>query len=437
MTQTVPLRVLWFTDWQPHAVRRRLGLEPFPGPQAWVDSLAAALSAQPGMELAVAVPAATAFAPFDEDGVRYVHLYQPWPASRAGRVVRGWRHRLTPQVTLSAAARLVHDHRPDVVHVHGTENGFGLLASSSPVPFVISLQGILWLYQRAYFSGRSLQDMATLVCSPDFIKGRGLVHDYLRMRRMAAREIEIMRGGRFFIGRTHWDQGALTAVNPAATYYHCDEIMRPQFYGPEWRPDEHHGARVYSTSGALLFKGTECLLESAAILRRRGHTDLRVRIAGTTAGAQPEGLYRRAARRLGIEDSVEWLGRLEADGIVRELLAADMYAYPSHIDNSPNALVEAMLCGVPTAATCTGGIPSLMHDGVEGLLVPRGDPVSLAAALEQLLADRERAAGLGAAARALALARNDGRAIAARMLGIYGEIVAEAKHQPRRQTAKV
>ena len=67
------VRILWFTEWQPPAVRRHLGLPAEPGPQAWVDSLATKLSGRPDVELTIATPGA-AFAPFTDGGVRFVGL---------------------------------------------------------------------------------------------------------------------------------------------------------------------------------------------------------------------------------------------------------------------------------------------------------------------------------------------------------------------------
>ena len=416
------MRALWFTDVMPQPVRRAVGLGDRPGPQGWVDSLARALSETPGLELAMATTTRQPFPPFEKDGVEYLGVPLSQPSSPGSRVVAGWRHRLAPDSVLDAAVDLVCEQRPDIVHVHGTEGAFGMLAGRlTEPPCVVSLQGILQLYQRVYWAGRSAEEIARLLAGGDLVKGRGVAHRYLLMRRESRREARIMREGRWFIGRTDWDRGALAAVNPAAAYFHCDEIMRPEFYKASWGGGADAGARIYSTSSAMLFKGTECLLEAAAILRRRGVAGLRLRIAGVPPGSEVDALYRRVAQRLRVEDAVEWLGRLDAAAIVGELQAADVFAYPTHIDNSPNALVEAMLVGVPTVASCVGGIPSLMRDGREGLLVPRGDPVALAVAIERLLGDRAAAARLGAAARETARRRNDPSRVVADTLETYRE----------------
>jgi glycosyltransferase involved in cell wall biosynthesis len=314
--------------------------------------------------------------------------------------------------------------RPDIVHVHGTEGGFGLLAAARPsVPLVISLQGILSAYRRAYFHGRTPEELGRLVATPEFVKGRGVVHRYLLLRRQERREVTILSHAHFVIGRTSWDRQVLASVNPSARYYHCDEIMRPEFADTVWSGGGGDPRTVYTTSSALMGKGTECLLEAFALLRLGDLGALRLRVAGVAAGSQLETIYRRVARRLGISDEVDWLGRLDAPAIAAALAAADVFAYPSYVDNSPNSLAEAMLVGVPIVATRVGGIPTMVSDGAQGLLVEEGDAHALAAALARLLRDGREAARIGGAARSTALARHDPRVITERTLGIYDDVI--------------
>jgi glycosyltransferase involved in cell wall biosynthesis len=430
------MRVLWFTEWQPPAVLRHLGLDEMPGPQAWVDSLAAHLRERPGVELTIAAPGAAAPELFEADGVRYAVVPLPARRARIARIAQNWGHRLTPPGTLRAAASLVDRLRPDVVHVHGTEGGFGLLAGMRPdAPLVISLQGILQAYRGAYFQGHTASEVARLVASSEFAKGRGLVHRYLLLRRQARREARVMREARSFIGRTAWDREVLAAVNPGAAYYHCEEIMRPQFAAATWHGGGNDGATVYTTSSALMGKGTECLLEACALLRSRGVVRLTLRVAGVPRGSELDAVYRRAAERFGVSALVDWLGRLDAAAIAAELAAADVFAYPSFVDNSPNSLAEAMLVGTPIVASGVGGIPTMLADGEQGLLVAAGDAAELAAAVERLLADRAAAARLGAAARALALVRHEPGRITDRTLEIYEDVVERARRRGERDVA--
>jgi glycosyltransferase involved in cell wall biosynthesis len=113
---------------------------------------------------------------------------------------------------------------------------------------------------------------------------------------------------------------------------------------------------------------------------------------------------------------------------VPDLLAAfDIAASSSDFEGSPLAVIEYMDAGKPIVATRVGGVPDLIEDGVHGLLAPPGDAAALAQALERLLADRELAGRLGAAARERRLAElsfdNTVRAVE----GLYEELYARTK----------
>lgn len=90
----------------------------------------------------------------------------------------------------------------------------------------------------------------------------------------------------------------------------------------------------------------------------------------------------------------------ETEDVIRYLAAADAYVLPSLSEGMPNALMEAMATGLPCVATRVGGVTDIMSDNVEGLLVEPGAPGPLAAALAEILDDRQVAERLGRAARA-------------------------------------
>lgn len=320
-----------------------------------------------------------------------------------------------------ACEDVVRHYGPDLIHIHGTENPFGLIGPRSSVPVLISLQGLLTVYERFYFRGKTAQEVARMALTRDFVMGRSAIQGYWRCVRMAVREREIMRGNRSFTGRTEWDRTVLWAVNPSADYHHCDEVLRAPFYRCVWRPEAAAARTIFCTSNTVTWKAAESLIEALGLLHRAGYGDVRLRIAGIPPAS---GIYAQRARRHGVAGSVDWLGRLDAEQLAEELLRATVFAYPSHIDNSPNALCEALLVGVPTVASYIGGIPSLMKDGSEGLLYPDDDTYTLAGRIRRLLDDPSSAAEAGRKARERASRRHDPEAIVARLLSIYGELLS-------------
>ena len=89
--------------------------------------------------------------------------------------------------------------------------------------------------------------------------------------------------------------------------------------------------------------------------------------------------------------------------VLSYMKACDLLVFPSITDGCPNKVLEAMLAGRAVVASGVGGIPELIRDGVDGVLVPPRDHERLASAVEALLDDPLRRHSLGESARARAL----------------------------------
>jgi len=118
------------------------------------------------------------------------------------------------------------------------------------------------------------------------------------------------------------------------------------------------------------------------------------------AGNGPAAAVEALARELGVDERVHCPGWLQGEAKSRALADAELFVLPSYTEGLPMALLEAMSWCVPVIASPVGGIPQVIQDAENGVLVPAGDVQGLARALARLLADRSLAARLGTAARA-------------------------------------
>jgi glycosyltransferase involved in cell wall biosynthesis len=125
------------------------------------------------------------------------------------------------------------------------------------------------------------------------------------------------------------------------------------------------------------------------------------------------------AGRGGVRSRVNLRGWIDPTARSELLARATVFVLPSHAEGLPVSLLEAMGAGCAVIASDVGGIPDVIVNGVNGLLVPAGDVAALTAALECVLRDGALAVRLGAQARAT-VARDHTPALAlARLESIY------------------
>lgn len=121
-----------------------------------------------------------------------------------------------------------------------------------------------------------------------------------------------------------------------------------------------------------------------------------VTLAVAGDGPDRASLEQRASA-LGVDGRVTFLGVQSRERVLELFYAADASLLSSTWENFPHSVVEALAAGTPVIATLVGGVPEVVHDGENGLLVPPGDAAALAAAIrryrdDEALRERLRAA---------------------------------------------
>jgi colanic acid/amylovoran biosynthesis glycosyltransferase len=215
---------------------------------------------------------------------------------------------------------------------------------------------------------------------------------------------DLARGAKFAVTETDYARRWMEERHPFAR----GKIFRV-FNGidPEgFFPREPPGAvpRLLSVGRHVEKKGFDVLIDACGRLRERGLNFL-CEIVGD--GPLQEALAAQIAR-LGLGDCVQLPGpRSQAE--VRHLLAAaQLFVLPCQpdseggSDNLPTVIAEAMLAGVPVISTKIAGVPEMIADGENGVLVPPRDPARLADVIAALLADPVRTLALAARGRTAA-----------------------------------
>jgi len=175
-------------------------------------------------------------------------------------------------------------------------------------------------------------------------------------------------------------------------------------------------------------KGIDVVLESMKVLIDRG-IDARLTLAGD--GPQRSGLE-ALARRLGIGSRVRWTGFLSPDQLAEEYRSHDLFLHPSREtgdgdrEGIPNSLLEAMSHGRLVLGTRHSGIPEVVQDGSNGLLVDRADPLNVADAIEKIVSNPGHAKSLAIAARRTVIEKFSTEASIRQLETCYREAISHA-----------
>ena len=179
--------------------------------------------------------------------------------------------------------------------------------------------------------------------------------------------------------------------------------------------------RVVAVGRMVPKKGFDVLVEAVADLTARG-VELELVVAGED-GPDAATIRRLVAERC--PDAVQFTGPLSQCELLALYRGADVFALACRVDADgdrdgiPNVMVEAMAAGLPVVSTAVSGIPELVRDGENGLLVPPEDPGALASALLRLATDGSLRQRLAAAGRETVAERFDGDVLARRMAGLF------------------
>jgi glycosyltransferase involved in cell wall biosynthesis len=131
----------------------------------------------------------------------------------------------------------------------------------------------------------------------------------------------------------------------------------------------------------------------------KDHPDIRVVMVGPDKGDGSLQETHEVASRLGVGDRISFPGPIPKKDLVPWLEKGDIFINSTNIDNTPTSVLEAMACGLCVVSSNVGGIPYLLKDGSDALLVPPGDPAAMSAAVHRLLTEHDLAERLSCNAR--------------------------------------
>jgi glycosyltransferase involved in cell wall biosynthesis len=260
-------------------------------------------------------------------------------------------------------------HRHLHIHFCGPVATVGMLASVAwGLSYSLTVHGPDEFYDvEKFYLRQKIEKAKFILCISDFCRSQ--------LMRVAAPE--------------HWDKMHVVrlGIDPAV------------FFPVPEQPERENTLEILCVGRLVPSKGQLILLRACGLLHAQGYS-LRLRLVG--AGPDREHLETFAKER-GIPVAFE--GARSHDETRRLLGSADIFALASFAEGVPVALMEAMAMEVPCVSTSIAGIPELIRDGLDGLLVPASSAEELASALQRLSDDPllRRSLGVAGCKRVLGL----------------------------------
>ena len=351
------------------------------------------------------------------------------------------RNGLPSRRTVEAIQRAADEIKPDLIHVWGTENYWGLLTARGilPGPALLEIQGIKYACAKVFYGGLSLAKCIRCIGPLEVLRPRcSLFFGKRRFERWERFENEMILKHKYISTQSDWVRAHISQVNPGCDVLKTGIALRKEFLDAHpWRLVEDHGSTgpyiFASSSGPMAYKGLHAAMRAIAILKKK-HPRIVLNIAGDIMGVgiRRSGYARwlqRETRRLQITESVCWLGPLSADEIIRELHRSSAVVVPSFVETYSLALAEAMVVGVPAVVSYSGAMPELARDGESALFFPPGDESACAWQLDRILGDDGLAERLSQNARSIGLLRNDSHSVLKRQIEIYDEVLRGQERQ--------
>lgn len=286
--------------------------------------------------------------------------------------------------------QIMEQFKPDIVHIFGTEFPHSLAAAKvcpRKEKLLIGLQGIISECAKSYTADLP-QKIVKHNTLRDFIKRDGIAAQQQKFFLRGRNEIETLKITGNVTGRTDFDKRMAETINPKVKYYTMNETMRAPFYADSWELPYCRKHRIFFSQADYPLKGFHYLLEAMPSILLH-YPDTEIVVAGnsivnykTLKDKLKIGSYgayiREYMNEWEISSKIEFLGKLTAEEMKEQYLLCHTFVCASSLENSPNSIAEAMLLGVPIVASRTGGIPSMVEDGRDGLLFTSGNSSELA-----------------------------------------------------------
>lgn len=290
----------------------------------------------------------------------------------------------------------------DLLHIHGSEHQYEVMASDLNIPKLISIQGIL-------------NEVIKVVPMISNLK------KYIEWKMSSLYEKRYLPHYKYFSCRTHWDTNYIKSINPDAKIYNIWEMIREDFFEDHFSNEK---INILFVGGKNPIKGLVELLHAYDnSLQGKG---LKLIILGNCKEGDVNVIIERYNLSNIDINNIDCRGLQNVKGIIKAYEESFCLVHPTYIDNSPNSVCEAQLSGLPVIATDVGGVASLIENEETGLLIGR-ESKEIAFAVDKLLNDDGLIKHISEKSRQIARYRHKPDLILEQTINMYNDIVGTKK----------
>lgn len=322
--------------------------------------------------------------------------------------------------------QIVHNYKPDIIHVWGVENYWGLLFSRGYIcnyKTLLEIQGLLFscsdfyrnnLYWREFYNTQPLLKACYSFAYVYF--------QSVKFNKRLKYENEILQHFANISYQSNWTRKKLEYKVNANLFYSLRPI-RPQFLrASKWQcPD--CPINILTIASSEPYKGLHVTIKAIALLKNK-YPEIKLSVAGVSLTKVNSGYIQYICdliKHLKLEDTVELLGSLKADKLIEKMHSSSCLVISSFVESYSAVFAEAMCIGIPTVVAYSGAMPEFAQDGQSALFYTPGDHYQCAGKIGTILSDSDLAISISRNEVKLAI-KNDELDVANTQMLIYNKI---------------
>jgi glycosyltransferase involved in cell wall biosynthesis len=265
---------------------------------------------------------------------------------------------------------------PDLLHIFGTEFDHSLLCAklfNKPKFTLVHIQGLVSEIAKVYtFKIPNLYKI--LLLPNDFFKGN-ILFQRINFHNRGKTERNLLKFISNVAGRTNWDKAVVKKTNSNISYHHINESLRNEFYDHNTYDFKicHKRITIFINQASYPIKGLHTILKNIAQIKNNTSFEILVKIGGKKPFSNniiynflymsSYGYYlKRLINKYSLENTIIFLGRLNPNEVRNELQNCNIFLSPSIIENSSNAIGEAIMMNKFILASNVGGTPSILKN---------------------------------------------------------------------------